>query len=91
MSVKKNVLFLLFLFFLSPYSIEAFQQEKDFARPLIDTPGKTIGSDFNGDGIHDFIVGALGYADEGGAYVFFGANNLSGTFEHTLSCQGATL
>jgi len=52
--------------------------------PLIDTPGKTIGSDFNGDGIHDFIVGAPynddgGSDDEGAAYIFFGATNLSGT------------
>ena len=53
-------------------------------RPLIDSPGKTIGSDFNGDGVHDFIVGAHGNNDgginnEGAAYVIFGATDLSGT------------
>jgi len=52
--------------------------------PLIDSPGKTVGSDFNGDGIHDIIVGADknndgGSDDEGAAYIFFGASNLSGT------------
>jgi len=33
--------------------------------PLIDSPGKTIGSDFNGDGVHDLIVGAY-LNNEGG-------------------------
>jgi len=58
--------------------------KKQDIRPLIDSPGNTIGSDFNGDGIHDFIVGARfnndgGSNDEGAAYIFFGASNLSGT------------
>src|SRR3989338_11707604 len=50
-------------------------------RPLIDSPGKTIGSDFNGDGIHDFIVGANfnddgpGANNAGAAYIFFGASD----------------
>jgi len=53
-------------------------------RPLIDSPGKTIGSDFNGDGIHDFIVGASrnddgGPNQTGAAYIFFGSTTLSGT------------
>jgi len=53
---------------------------KEFVRPLIDTPGKTIGSDFNGDGIHDFIVGAYGTSTKAGeTYIFFGATSLSGT------------
>jgi len=51
--------------------------------PLIDSPGKTIGSDFNGDGIHDFIVGArlndAGANNGGAAFIFFGASTLSGT------------
>jgi len=59
---------------------EGFTQSID---PLIDSPGNTIGSDFNGDGIHDFIVGASGNADAGvdagAVYIFFGATNLSGT------------
>jgi len=56
--------------------------------PLIDSPGKTIGSDFNGDGIHDFIVGADnneegvgGSLSLGAAYIFFGATTLSGTLD----------
>jgi len=52
--------------------------------PLVDTPGRSIGSDFNGDGIHDFIVGAYqnvdgGATGSGAAYIFFGASNISGT------------
>jgi len=53
--------------------------------PLIDSPGNTIGSDFNGDGIHDIIIGAHRNGDCaagltcGSAYIFFGATNLSGT------------
>jgi len=66
------------LLFLSPY-IHA-----QSIAPLIDTPGKTTGSDFNGDGIHDFIVGAQnnddgGSNNEGAAYIFFGSTTLSGT------------
>jgi len=66
------------LLFLGPY-IHA-----QSIAPLIDSPGNTIGSDFNGDGIHDFIVGAQsnddgGSNNEGAAYVFFGSTTLSGT------------
>jgi len=62
--------------------------------PLIDSPGNTIGSDFNGDGIHDFIVGAYknndgGTDDEGAAYIFFGASNLNGTFDMGGGIQSA--
>jgi len=50
--------------------------------PLIDTPGKSIGSDFNGDGIHDVIISARnnieGTGNGGTAYVFFGASNFGG-------------
>jgi len=64
-----------------------------FIDPLIDSPGNSIGSDFNGDGIHDFIVGARGNADGGAAagavYVFFGASNLSGTFDMGGGVQSA--
>jgi len=61
------------------------KKNKNFIRPLIDSPGKTIGSDFNGDGIHDIIAGAYGNDDCadgntcGAAYIFFGASNLGGT------------
>lgn len=47
--------------------------------PLIDSPLRTIGSDFNGDGIHDIIVGTDVTTDGGSAYVFFGSTTLSGT------------
>jgi len=59
--------------------------DEEFIRPLIDSPGNTIGSDFNGDGIHDFIVGAYQNDDAanlaGSAYIFFGSTSLSGTFD----------
>jgi len=81
------LLFVGLLFCASPL----FSQSID---PLIDTPGKTIGSDFNGDGIHDFIVGAElnndgGGNDEGAAYVFFGSTTLSGTFDMGGGVQSA--
>ena len=67
-------------------------------RPLIDSPGKTIGSDFNGDGIHDLIVGANqnddGAAvglDTGGAYIIYGAATLSGTKNTSRSGEGVHL
>jgi len=51
--------------------------------PLTDSPGRTLGSDFNGDGIHDFIISAPqnddGGNQAGAVYIFFGATNLSGT------------
>jgi len=71
-----------FLFLLTIVRVqEGYTQSID---PLIDSPGNTIGSDFNGDGIHDFIVTANrnndgGSNNEGAAYIFFGASNLSGT------------
>jgi len=69
---------LLFLLITLPLQ-EGYTQ---FIDPLIDSPGRTIGSDFNGDGIHDFIVGADGNDDgtgteAGAVYIFFGATNLS--------------
>jgi len=72
---------LLFLFIIVQLQ-EGHAQSID---PLIDTPGKSIGSDFNGDGIHDFIVGAYGNddcsagSDCGAAYIVFGVSGLSGT------------
>lgn len=47
--------------------------------PLIDSPLKTTGSDFNGDGRHDFIIGNDLTDTGGNAYVFLGAATLSGT------------
>jgi len=59
-------------------------EQHQYIDPLIDTPGKTIGSDFNGDGTHDFIVGAHDNVDCtagacGAAYIFFGSTTISGT------------
>lgn len=55
---------------------------------LRDSPAKTFGSDFNGDGIHDILAGSdsfdhppagqMGYSDAGVAYIIFGARGLSG-------------
>jgi len=79
------VVFVCTLFsFLLIYPATARSAPKDDIHPLIDTPGKTIGSDFNGDGIHDFIVGAIlnddgGAGNDGAAYIFFGSTTLSGT------------
>jgi len=73
-------LFLCVVLMMSLFGVNLHSQSID---PLIDSPGKTIGSDFNGDGIHDFIVGARRNDDggnyAGAAYIFFGASNLSGT------------
>jgi len=79
--VLLSVTFALLFFFIIVHMPEGRAQAID---PLIDSPGKTIGSDFNGDGIHDFIVGAFGNDDgpgssPGAAYVFFGSSTLSGT------------
>ena len=64
-------------------------------RPLIDSPGKTIGSDFNGDGIHDVIIGAYkddnGGLNEGAAYVIYGASTLSGTKDAANSDEDVTI
>ncbi len=58
-------------------------KERGLIEPNIDSPLRTIGSDFNGDGIHDIIVGAHvnndGAVDAGAVYIFFGASTLSGT------------
>ncbi len=60
-------------------------KERGLIEPNTDSPGKTIGSDFNGDGIHDFLVSAYtnddgpGANNAGAAYIFFGASSLSGT------------
>lgn len=53
--------------------------------PLVDSPGKTVGSDFNGDGIHDILMGAFrnndgpGANNAGAVYLVFGSDSLSAT------------
>lgn len=59
--------------------------EFPLSEPLVDTPGKSIGSDFNGDGIHDLVVGADANADfgvgAGSVYILYGTSNLSATYD----------
>jgi len=58
--------------------------------------GAGIG-DFNADGIADFIIGAhynndgTGANDAGAAYIFFGATDLSGTFDMGGGVQSANV
>jgi len=56
---------------------EAEEAGEEYVRPLVDSPGNTVGSDVNGDGIHDFIVGSTG--GDKSVRIFYGASNLSGT------------
>src|SRR3989338_7538148 len=63
---------------------KGMSEKKGDFKTLIDAHHKTIGPDFNGAGIHDFIVGAStnddGPGNDAGAvYIFFGASSLSGT------------
>jgi hypothetical protein len=71
---KRLILGTLPLLFLAPSSFPIPEVE-----PLIDSPLKTIGSDFNGDGRNDFIIGSDLTDTGGNAYVFFGSTTLSGT------------
>lgn len=49
---------------------------KNDIEPLIDSPGKAVGSDFNGDGIADVLMGARlnndTDTDAGAAYILYG-------------------
>jgi hypothetical protein len=42
----------------SPQRATQKTYEKNLVEPLVDSPAKTIGSDFNGDGIHDILTSA---------------------------------
>lgn len=57
----------------------------DLVAPLVDSPAKTIGSDFNGDGIHDIAMDADlnndGATDGGAVYILYGAGSLSSTYQ----------
>jgi len=56
--------------------------KKQGIRPVDDSPGRTIGSDFDGDGIHDFMVAAHGNnSNTGAVYIFFGSSNLSALYD----------
>lgn len=63
-------------------NIEIF--ERNLVAPLIDSPAKTIGSDFNGDGIHDLLMGARLNDDiaisAGAAYILYGAGQFSASY-----------
>ncbi len=59
--------------------------EKKLVEPLVDSPGKTIGSDFNGDGIHDIMTSSIlnddPPGDNGGAvYILYGTSSFSSTY-----------
>lgn len=57
---------------------------REFVEPLVDSPGKSVGSDFNGDGIHDVVMGADQNADigtsSGAAYLLYGTGGLSTSY-----------
>lgn len=64
-----------------------YLHHRDLVEPLVDSPGRTVGSDFNGDGIHDLFVGAdqnndgPGANNAGALYILYGAGTLSETYQ----------
>lgn len=72
-----------FIFFISSSSSES-NRLFPLVEPFVDSPGKAIGSDFNGDGIHDVIMGAElnndNGADAGAAYLLYGTTSFSSTY-----------
>ncbi len=74
------IFFLTFLSILFPYNLSS----RELSGPFIDSPGKTIGSDFNGDGIHDLLMGARLNDDiagaAGAAYILYGTDAFSKTY-----------
>jgi len=78
-----SVAFLLSAFCFMPYALASYHPH--LIEPLIDSPGKTVGSDFNGDGIHDILMGASGNDDgpgnnAGAGYVLYGTPSFSSTY-----------
>lgn len=72
-----------FIFFISSLSSES--NGLPLVKPLVDSPAKTTGSDFNGDGIHDLLMGAPrnddGPLTEAGAvYILYGPQVSSTTY-----------
>ncbi|MEK7790679.1 MAG: hypothetical protein AAB309_03535 [Deltaproteobacteria bacterium] len=63
-----------------------FERKKDLIAPLVDSPAKTVGSDFNGDGIHDLVMGVHNQDDCaagndcGATYILYGASSFSQTY-----------
>jgi len=83
MLAKVSFIFVVLFLLISPPLMSETKLNSPI-NPLIDSPGNTFGSDFNGDGINDILIGAPlnndgGSNSEGAAYIFFGASNLSGT------------
>ncbi len=70
-----------FLFF---FSSALVSRHSDLVAPLVDSPAKTIGSDFNGDGISDIIMGADLNDDQandaGAVYLLYGSGGLSSSY-----------
>lgn len=65
--------------------IDPLSLTRGLVEPLIDSPGKTVGSDFNGDGIHDIAAAAHlnndgGGADAGAVYLLYGTASFSNTY-----------
>ncbi|MEK7790654.1 MAG: integrin alpha, partial [Deltaproteobacteria bacterium] len=84
--------------FLSFLSLDS--QPKDFSKafliePLVDSPGKNVGSDFNGDGIQDMLFASDQNDDgpgdnAGAAYVLFGTP-LRGAQTYRLDGAGVSV
>ncbi len=94
----KNIGFVVFSFsaFCFLFSAMAFYNS-DLIAPLVDSPGKTVGSDFNGDGIHDMAMGAHrnndgpGANDAGAVYLLYGTPSFSSTYQLNGSGVNVTL
>ncbi|MEK7790247.1 MAG: integrin alpha, partial [Deltaproteobacteria bacterium] len=75
-----------FLFF---FSFPLVSRHSDLVAPLVDSPAKSIGSDFNGDGISDILAGADLNDDianaAGAVYLLYG----SGSFSLSYALNGA--
>lgn len=83
-AISGRVIYVCFsIFLLVPLLFASNHQ--NLVEPLIDSPGKTVGSDFNGDGIHDLLVGGLlnddGPGNDAGAvYILYGSGSFSATY-----------
>lgn len=78
--------FIILLLGVGQYSYREIAMAFDsfLVEPLVDSPGKTVGSDFNGDGIHDLLMGARLNDDiasgAGAAYILYGTGSFSASY-----------
>ncbi len=76
----------IFLVFSYCFAFSELKKSSDLVEPLIDSPAKMAGSDFNGDGIHDILLGARlnddgpGANAAGAAYILYGTASFSKTY-----------